>query len=78
MKPMNQTDFSKHISDFFGSYLPDECGVTNNTIKTYSYCFTLLLEYFKEVELRRAQKLTVEAYYKGSNNIISQLVGNYT
>lgn len=25
---MNQTDFSKHISDFFGSYLPDECGVT--------------------------------------------------
>ena len=71
MKPMNQTDFSKHISDFFGSYLPDEYGVTNNTIKTYSYCFTLLLEYFKEVELIRAQKLTLKHITK--DRIISFL-----
>ena len=38
---MKPTDFSRHLSDFFGKYLPTECGLSNNTIKTYSVTFTL-------------------------------------
>ena len=33
---MKPTDFSKYLTDFFGTYLPIECGVSQNTILTLS------------------------------------------
>lgn len=56
---MKQTDFAKRLTDFIGSYLPVECGVSQNTIKTYSYTFTLLLEYFKTQILLTPEKITL-------------------
>lgn len=44
------TDFAKYLSDFFGSYLPNERGLSPNTIKTYSQTFTLLLRFMLNSE----------------------------
>lgn len=56
---MKPTDFAKHLTDFLGRYLPVECGVSTNTVKTYSYTFTLLLEYMKTEELIKPERLTL-------------------
>lgn len=47
---MKTTDFAKHLTSFLSHYLPAECGVSLNTIKTYSYTFTLLIKYYSDVE----------------------------
>ncbi|MFT4093858.1 MAG: tyrosine-type recombinase/integrase [Niabella sp.] len=47
---MKPTDFSKYLSDYLTQYLPVECGVSPNTIKTYSITFTVLLGYLKSEE----------------------------
>jgi site-specific recombinase XerD len=51
------TDFAKVLTDFLGEYLPVECGVSNNTISTYSYTFTLFLRYMQEKELVSPENL---------------------
>lgn len=50
---MRTTDFARHLTDFIGRYLPDECGVSPQTIKTYSHAFSLLLVFFKENEMMK-------------------------
>lgn len=57
---MKTTDFSKNLVEFLGSYLPNECGYSQNTIKTYGYTFTLLLRYFKERHLIKAEKVELK------------------
>lgn len=47
---MKITDFSKYLSDYLSQYLPIECGLSPNTIKTYSITFTILLGYLKSEE----------------------------
>jgi len=54
---MKPTDFSKYLSDFLCQYLPVECGVSRNTIQTYSLAFSLLLEYMKEEECIKPERL---------------------
>jgi len=44
---MKPTDFSKYLTDYLTRYLPNECGVSPNTIQTYSVSFTILLGYMK-------------------------------
>jgi len=44
------TDFAKYISGFLGNYLTNEKGVSNNTIKSYSYTFILFINYMREVK----------------------------
>lgn len=61
---MKQTDFARHLSDFFGKYLPMECGVSSNTIKTYSYTFTLLLTYFEEEIFIKPENLCLADFTK--------------
>lgn len=51
------TDFAKAMTDFFGRYLPVECGFSGNTVMTYSYTFSLFIEYMAKEELIRAEKL---------------------
>ncbi|MDZ7607129.1 MAG: hypothetical protein U5K79_16430 [Cyclobacteriaceae bacterium] len=38
------TDFARLTSGFLGEYLPNEKGVSVNTIKSYSYTFILLIK----------------------------------
>lgn len=59
---MKPTDFSKHISGFFGKYLPMECGLSNNTIKTYSVTFTLLVRFMELSEGIRPEHLKLSDF----------------
>ena len=56
---MKPTDFARHLTDFLGRYLPSECGYSANTVKTYSYTFTLFIEYMEKEELVRLENLTL-------------------
>lgn len=58
---MKTTDFAKHLTSFLGHYLPTECGMSQNTITTYSYTFTLLIQYYTNVENIVPEHLTLEA-----------------
>ncbi len=46
MKHVN--DFARLLSGFLNNYLPHEKGVSENTIKSYSYTFILLIKYLHE------------------------------
>ena len=56
---MKTTDFAQYVTDFLGQYLPSECGLSQNTIKTYSLTFTLLLRYMQQVEKIKPERLTI-------------------
>jgi integrase/recombinase XerD len=43
-------DFTKYLSDYFNNYLPNEKGVSINTIKSYSHTFMLLLNYLSDIK----------------------------
>lgn len=45
---MKKTDFTKVLTAYFSSYLPDTCGVSPNTSNSYRDAFKLLLVYFQE------------------------------
>lgn len=51
-------ELAKYVSDFFSNYLPNEKGVSINTIKSYSHTFILLLNYLNDVKQIRIEKLT--------------------
>lgn len=57
---MKSTDFSKYLSDYLTQYLPIECGVSPNTIKTYSITFAILLRYLKAEEGISPDKLSLK------------------
>ena len=46
MKQVN--DFARLLSGFLNNYLPDEKGVSANTIKSYSLTFILFIKYMHE------------------------------
>lgn len=57
---MKTTDFARYLTDFIGRYLPVECGVSPLTVKNYSYAFTLLLTFFKELEMLRPEQVVMK------------------
>lgn len=61
---MKPTDFSKYISDFISRYLPNEKGVSSNTITAYRDTFVLLLSFLKEHKGIKVEKLTLEKIKK--------------
>lgn len=61
---MKTTDFAKYLSDFFGQYLPAECGLSQNTIKTYSHSFLLLLEYLHTEERIKPETICLKDFTK--------------
>jgi len=56
---MKTTDFAGYVTDFLGQYLPAECGLSQNTVRTYSLTFTLLLRYMQQVEKIRPERLVM-------------------
>lgn len=47
---MKKTDFTKALTVYFSSYLPETCGLSPNTCNSYRDTFKLLLLYFKETK----------------------------
>lgn len=45
---MKKTDFTKALTSYFSTYLPETCGVSPNTCNSYRDAFKLLLLYFQE------------------------------
>ena len=54
---MKPTDFSKLLTDYLSRYLPVECGVSRNTIQTYSQTFMIFLRYMSEEECIKPENL---------------------
>lgn len=54
-----ETDFARHLTSFFDSYLPMERGVSPHTLRSYAHTFTLFIDFMKEVKNTRAEKLAV-------------------
>jgi integrase/recombinase XerD len=61
---MKPTDFSKYLSDFIARYLPNEKGVSANTITAYRDSFVLLLHYMREHKGIKVEKVTLEKIKK--------------
>ncbi|MFT4094551.1 MAG: site-specific integrase [Niabella sp.] len=61
---MKPTDFSKYISDFISRYLPNEKGVSPNTITAYRDTFVLLLNFVQEHKRIKVEKLSLESITK--------------
>lgn len=45
---MKKTDFTKALTSYFSTHLPETCGVSPNTCNSYRDAFKLLLLYFQE------------------------------
>jgi len=56
---MKTTDFSQYISDFLSRYLPEEKGLSFNTIAVYRDTFVLLLKFINENSKIKLEKLTL-------------------
>jgi len=65
------TDFAYYLTDFLTNYLIAGKGNSNNTVKSYSYTFLLLLKYMKEVKNRDADRISLEDINK--DNILGFL-----
>jgi len=54
---MKPTDFSKCLTDYLTQYLPVECGVSRNTVQTYSHTFMIFLRYMHQEECIHPENL---------------------
>src|SRR5690606_6051000 len=54
------TDLGKDLSNFLGHYLPHERGLSPNTIKSYSFTFTLLIRHLHKVKRIPIHRLSFE------------------
>jgi integrase/recombinase XerD len=52
------TDFAKYLSSFLNDYLPNEKGISSNTIKSYSYTFILLIRFMRDVKKINIHRLS--------------------
>lgn len=57
---MKTTDFSKYLTSFFTSYLPHQRGCSQNTINAYRDTFVLFINYMKQVENIKIEKLELK------------------
>lgn len=64
------TDFSKYVSAFLGNYLTNERGVSQNTIKSYSYAIILFINFMNEVKRIHVNTLSM-------NDITKDVVADY-
>lgn len=52
------TDLARYLSTFLNSYLPNEKGVSSNTVKSYSYTFILLIGFMRDVKKINIHRLS--------------------
>lgn len=58
------TDFARLMSGFLNNYLPNEKGVSLNTVKSYAYTFILFIKYMREIQNVPLTKLTFQLLKK--------------
>lgn len=54
---MKPTDFAYYLTNFFTKYLPNECGVSTNTISSYRDTFLLFLAYVRNDKGKAIERL---------------------
>ena len=57
---MKPTDFAKHLTAFFGEYLPGTRNLSWNTISAYRDAFRLLLNFCQDSCNIPAEKITIK------------------
>jgi integrase/recombinase XerD len=58
------TDFARYISSFLNNHLPNERGVSSNTIKSYSYTFILFISYMRDIKRVNVHRLSFAHFNK--------------
>ena len=61
---MKPKDFSWYLSAFFTKYLPNDCGLSPNTISSYRDTFLLLLRYLKDEKRLKIERLQLKDFHK--------------
>ena len=56
---MKSHDFSGHLTEFLGHYLPEMQNVSPNTISSYCDTFRLFLEYCRDVAHLKIEKMSL-------------------
>lgn len=64
---MKTTDFAKHLTAFFGNYLPGVKNLSGNTILSYRDAFRLLLIFFRDIRNITPEKLCFKMF---SNELV--------
>lgn len=59
---MKTTDFAKHLTAFFGNYLPGVKNLSKNTILSYRDAFRLLLVFFRDIRGIAPEKLSFKKF----------------
>lgn len=59
---MITTDFAKHLTAFFGNYLPGVKNLSENTVLSYLDAFRLLLIFFRDVRGLSPEKLSFKMF----------------
>lgn len=61
---MKPTDFAYYLSAFFTKYLPNECGLSPNTVSSYRDTFLLLFRYLRDEKSIRIERLQLKDFHK--------------
>ena len=59
---MKTTDFAKHLTTFFGNYLPGVKNLSENTILSYRDAFRLLLVFYRDIRGIAPEKLSFKMF----------------
>lgn len=59
---MNPTDYSYHLTNYLGKYLPGILGLSPNTISSYRDMFTLMITFYETSIGIKAEKITLKDF----------------
>ncbi len=57
---MKPTDYSYHLTNYLGKYLPGILGLSLNTIASYRDMFALMITFYEEVIDIKAEKIMLK------------------
>ncbi len=61
---MKPTDFSYHLTNYLGKYLPGILGLSVNTISSYRDMFTLMITFYETIGIKPDMKPLVSSQIK--------------
>ena len=59
---MKPTDFSYHLTNYLGKYLPGILGLSVNTISSYRDMFTLMITFYETVIGIKPEKIMIKDF----------------
>ena len=57
---MKPTDFAHYLTNFFTKYLPDECGVSPNTVSSYRDTFLIFITYVRDEKRKGIERFQLK------------------